>query len=632
MKESRCIGLVEGENYGPYERFAVDFSAPGLTTVYGTTKGLKRMDGNGSGKSMLMDAPSVCLYGRGMRADFAGDDYWKNASSGGMMLRVHLKGYGRPLRVERYRKHKEFGDRIVIFDNNKEDPHSRRTLPEAQEFICRDLLGATWADYAATVAFACRDDVRAFLAATDTARKGVLESVLKLLDYANACERAKAELRVHVDALIGLRSRKTALETQKVDAEQRLADAAAAMDSVAAGDAVELAHAKVRANLWALAEVRAEKALVDLMAEQEAAEQAVESRFADYGRRMAEYRVTQGEFQDRINRLERDRARADFEYDTAQKALARIEGLRGKCPTCRREMTGKDSERVVEELRAQVSAAGVKSDAIAMELEMVAKEPVVPPPEKPVDVNGASLRCEVRQAEQRLAHVRGKRETAAAQLDTVRGRADAATQARDSAKAALDKVGDAAAACDAEIAQREDAMKMVEFWVSGYGNKGIKSLEIENDLPRINARFSYYARRLFGSDDVTARLMALKTLKGGGQREEMSVACRIPGYAMTYGQASRGMRRRLDIAFLMALRSVAVEKSPLALNQFFADEVFDGVDQAGCTAVIELLREVSQECPVMLVTHTPQLRDAGDRVIHVCHDGTTSRILSGGEA
>ena len=70
----------------------------------------------------------------------------------------------------------------------------------------------------------------------------------------------------------------------------------------------------------------------------------------------------------------------------------------------------------------------------------------------------------------------------------------------------------------------------------------------------------------------------------------------------------------------------------MPIANLFVDELFDGMDQTGVETAIELLKELSASRPVLLITHDPRLRGAGDYVETIYHNGDTAAIMPQGPA
>ena len=85
------------------------------------------------------------------------------------------------------------------------------------------------------------------------------------------------------------------------------------------------------------------------------------------------------------------------------------------------------------------------------------------------------------------------------------------------------------------------------------------------------------------------------------------VGLRVEGVAgSSYGSASDGQRRRVDLALALAVAAVAAQGSPGTL---FLDECFDHLDASGVGAAVRLLHHLAADRPVVLITHNTELAD-----------------------
>ena len=98
------------------------------------------------------------------------------------------------------------------------------------------------------------------------------------------------------------------------------------------------------------------------------------------------------------------------------------------------------------------------------------------------------------------------------------------------------------------------------------------------------------------------------------------------GGGLGYGAASTGEQRRVDIALLLALGELAAESRGMSPDStMFVDELFDGLDAEGVAAVVVLLRELSAERCVVVITHSKQLVTALAPDLHLeARNGTIS--------
>lgn len=183
--------------------------------------------------------------------------------------------------------------------------------------------------------------------------------------------------------------------------------------------------------------------------------------------------------------------------------------------------------------------------------------------------------------------------------------------------------------CADELNAATTQAEMLEFWIEGFGNKGLKSFLIEAETPRLNKLATQVAQRLLGPGTKIA-LHATKQLKTKKtQKEEITIEAIIPGKTNTYAGASRAQKKRLDLALILAFRQIVAGRAVKGFHQLFADEIFDGMDTSGVEAVGDLLRDISKECPVAVISHDPAIRKLCDYYVTVYHSGDTATLRTG---
>jgi DNA repair exonuclease SbcCD ATPase subunit len=189
------------------------------------------------------------------------------------------------------------------------------------------------------------------------------------------------------------------------------------------------------------------------------------------------------------------------------------------------------------------------------------------------------------------------------------------------------------AKAEGELATMDDDLRILAFWVEGFGKSGLKSFLLECELADINKAATLYVQRLLGQGAKICMSATRKLKSKDVTKEELTVDATIPGCSYSYAGASKGQKRRLDLSLLLALRDVATKRSGVRVSQFFADEVFDGVDKAGCETVGMLLQELSALYPITLITHTSSLKSIATRVLRVVHNGKSAALVAvGGSA
>ena len=110
---------VEVQNFMAIKEATLELDNQGLILIEGRNKSNDSYTSNGSGKSTLVSAITYALYGKtekGLKADDVVNKYEKKNTSVILSFDIGEDSY----RIERYRKHKEFKNKVKLFCNGKE--------------------------------------------------------------------------------------------------------------------------------------------------------------------------------------------------------------------------------------------------------------------------------------------------------------------------------------------------------------------------------------------------------------------------------------------------------------------------------------------------------------------------------
>lgn len=641
------IGPVRLANFGPFAKARYDFSAPGLTCIEGEFVG-HGCDSNGSGKSYLIDAVVWCLYGRVLRDRVAKDDVVRLQfeQAGGRLevardangapmrpeegcrVEVHLIGGPKPVKVIRYQGHPALGNRVELYVGGKPITQGRDAM--TQDAI-EQVIGLDYRTFVNSVAFGAGDDARSFFTATDSERKAIMERILGLEVYSDAEKVARSRHRVKQGELEAAQHKLEGVRETLAAQERILAEVVSEEELIEKRWRLRLAEVQTRClqNYRKNMERRAQIAETALAHAETDADQVQ----AYYDQEARAYEKRRDEIEREIRKAERALASTDAEMRTLKSQIGKWDELAGKkCPTCRQvlaaERAGKLRAKVVGERKAlRHVRAHTHAPAVEKLRRALAK---LREPERPDLSALADFRAEHRARKAALANYDDRIAQAKARTrEVARDHEDAQRRTAQVADEVA-KTRKSIAKLTATIATLTEEVGQLGFWITGFGNGGIKSFLIESETPHINRVATRYAQRLLGPG-ARVQLSATKTLKSGGQREEMTVNATIPGCTVSYANASKGQKKRLDLCLLLAFRDTVSSRNAKAFEQFFADELFDGLDETGEDHVVELLRELSAKCPVVLVTHSPRLKSVGNRIITVRHEDGVSTVAESAE-
>jgi DNA repair exonuclease SbcCD ATPase subunit len=628
-------------NIGPFEHVEYDLSKPGLTGVEGVILDHPGCASNGSGKSFLLDGPSWICFDRPLRDRYGKDDLirlqFRPKGSGGIELVTDTKGrparpqggsYGVqhiiggavPIRIERYRGHPTEGNKARLIIDGEDVTRGRDSMTNA---AIEEILGMDYRAFVNSIAFGAREDVKSFFSATDTERKAILDKLLGMEVYAAAQVQARNRLRdVSEELAVGEQKRAT-LRSRIEEQELALADL---MDVDEDDTEFRWKRSRMLHRLSSIQQERIEGSVEVAKEAVDAEEEAAQDARDAYREAQDAYRAERRGLESKRRAKAEDRGSRKADARQAQDAITRWEKLSGKCPTCEQMVPKALKQRSVRAAIQQRDEANDESSALQTEeMSLGADLRALQEPVAPDLPDLAAAEAELQEWKSDLR----------AWLSVVEGRAKAVSEAlreheraqgrRETVQDRLTGLRETLEASALEDADMQLTADRLEFWVEGFGPGGLRSFLIENEIPEINRVATRYAQRLLGAG-AQVRLTATRLLKSGGAREELGVEAVIPGCTITYAGASKGQRKRLDLAILLAFREIVGRRFTKSFDQLFADELFDGLDGAGEESVVELLREISADCPVTLVTHSDVLKAATDRLLVVSHAGGVATL------
>jgi len=190
----------------------------------------------------------------------------------------------------------------------------------------------------------------------------------------------------------------------------------------------------------------------------------------------------------------------------------------------------------------------------------------------------------------------------------------------------LVKAKEYAQKCLAEDVLLKEKDGYLKFWEEGFGNKGIKSLLLDEIIPQLNTRVNFYATSLL-DDVIGISFDTESTLKSGESRDKFDVKISMENSKIDYSLCSAGEKRRIDIAILLALQSLVFERNAKNCNLLVFDEVFDSLDRTGVERVVNLLNEEAKQKTIYVISHMQEFRDFFENEIIVCKENGISSII-----
>lgn len=170
-----------------------------------------------------------------------------------------------------------------------------------------------------------------------------------------------------------------------------------------------------------------------------------------------------------------------------------------------------------------------------------------------------------------------------------------------------------------------------EFWVEGFGPKGLKSYILDSKLMELNDSINYWVKILTGGT-IWIELGSYKTNRSGKVTNSPDIkVCRwnTDGTITTrdYKSWSGGEKQRISLAIDFGLSRIIANRSQHTYDIIFLDEIFKHLDRGGKESVMEMLQILSQEkSSVFVVEHDSEFKSMFDNKICVTKKDGRSTI------
>jgi len=122
---------------------------------------------------------------------------------------------------------------------------------------------------------------------------------------------------------------------------------------------------------------------------------------------------------------------------------------------------------------------------------------------------------------------------------------------------------------------------------------------------------------------------AFKTKKDGSISEEVTALVSLEGEeGVPLDTLSGGEETAYELAVDLAFNEMVESVSNMGFNLYFMDEPFDGMDEVGVEGLVEMLKGFRTKKKLVIVSHSPAIKEMATKTILVERDGNKSKIKS----
>jgi DNA repair exonuclease SbcCD ATPase subunit len=168
-----------------------------------------------------------------------------------------------------------------------------------------------------------------------------------------------------------------------------------------------------------------------------------------------------------------------------------------------------------------------------------------------------------------------------------------------------------------EIKNLEEEIKYYDYWISGFGENGIRKWVVEGIIPELNNRINYWMQFLIDNKI---------SVKFDNQLAETIERSPPSGDPYSYHAMSAGQKRRINLAISQSFAHIMAISSGSIPSLVFLDEVSTNIDFLGVHGIYNMICELSEDKQVFITTHDAELLRLleGCDVINLVHeDGYT---------
>lgn len=191
------VKTIEAHNFRSFNHFKLELNDLGLTLLNGQNTGIDSERTNGAGKSSIIYAMIYALYGE--TPDGAkSDEVIKNDVGKNCFAKVVFTHFGHEYEITRYRKDKEFKNKVIMYRDGKDVTLS--TNKETDKEIV-STLGFGFDTLLNSVIFS-PEKLNTFISATDKHRKEILEELTNTNIYKQALQLVKEDSKESSSKLV----------------------------------------------------------------------------------------------------------------------------------------------------------------------------------------------------------------------------------------------------------------------------------------------------------------------------------------------------------------------------------------------------------------------------------------------
>ena len=624
------------KNFMSVRDVRISLNNRGLVLVQGENKDETAFDSNGAGKSTVFcEAPAYAIFGetiRGLKGDeIINENVGKNTE---VSIEIDDES-GNLFRIERYRKHRQYQNHVVLYKNGKDITAKSDTDTNR---LIQDILQIDYLSFINSVIFG-QGMSKMFSSSTDAEQKKILERILQI-DIFKKCQDVAKQ---HVT---GITDKRRDVSNKILSGKNSIRDLENIIRDLEYRELELKKTVKEKIDLLKSEVSRYELQIQDINKKEIEDVSLLEDEKSVVKQKLEGYK----EYEDSLSDLQSDAklnlkqvATIDKQLDALDVDITQISSgdVEEKvCDKCGQPLPVDNLQDVLDHLQEERSKlvsdkASILEDlsnteSLIDKVKLLLKNKIV------WQEKCDSLVKQIAEVNSRNKHVKDKKEELARlvnrtnqQINELEESLKATYQemiTKNKEKVAVhnENIGN----LEKELSKLDTDHELYSFWVNGFSNQGIKSILLDSVTPYLNQRANYYLSKLADSSIETLFNTQTK-LKSGEIRDKFSVDVKNRYGGSSYSGNSGGEKRRIDLSVVLALHDLVSSRSNTRINMVLYDEIFDSLDPIGCERIITLLKEMTRtKSSIFVITHNEVLKSYFDNIITVEKRNGETRVLN----
>jgi DNA repair exonuclease SbcCD ATPase subunit len=636
---------VTAKNFMSFRELNYEFPESGLVFVGGDVVGSQTSNSNGAGKSTMFEAVCWGIYGRSLRDIPVREVVNWSEGRGCFVEIVFSDDQGKLYVVQRYRDDKQHQNSLYLFlegnDITLQDSKTTQDLIESR-------IGMTWPVFSTAVVFG--EQATRFTQARDSEKKAIFDEILMLQRFPAALKSLREDMR-------GVQEKQREAKSRISYSEESFESFVRDFNEAEKG-LKKLEEEEARAkDLHDTADKELTSVKADLLSKQSAhdsllkVQEELSQRDTELMGLMIDAEKEKASFvASSSGPLVEARVKMNQVISNIEKIKDRIKSvgtLKGKesCPTCGQKIEQGSIEGVTAHYKEEMGALAKERSELEQTVLSLTKEEASNRSKHDKAINELivlksttdrelretktaiiSSDSDIKRWESKIKILESGMENL---LSTIEDRKSLLQQQLAIYTKKMEEHEKAYTDLQRDLESAVQEEKYYKFWEEGFGNSGVKSFLLDEILPSLNDRISYYASALIGEQ----RKIVFDTesqLRSGASRDKFDVGIYQGERKIEYGACSGGEKRRVDVAILLALQSLVFERNAGKCNLMVLDEVFDSLDRTGIEKAVGLLSEESKDKAIYVISHVNEFRDYFEKELIIRNEGGVSSIVMGG--